>query len=243
MQDQVDISVVIPAYQEEKRIGYTVEQLSLYLEEQYPRSELIVVLDGCTDGTADAARKNFKGSDCKLRIIDLPVNRGKGNAVKEGMLAASGTYSFFTDADLSFPPELIGKFLQYLKDNADIAISQREKSVTYSQGARRFLAVVSRAIIGNIILPGIRDTQAGFKGFKSNVAKILFGDLKTPGYLFDLDVLIRARRKGYHIEKIYVDWIDRPGSKVRVWRDAFNAAVDLLRISARELLARMGLGD
>jgi dolichyl-phosphate beta-glucosyltransferase len=242
MQDPIEISVVVPAYQEENRIGLTVEQLSLYLEQYYPQSELIVVLDGCTDGTAEAARKNFKGSACRLRVIDLPVNRGKGNAVKEGMLAASGTYSFFTDADLSFAPELIGKFLQYLKNNADIAISQREKSVTYSQGGRRFLAVVSRAIIGNVVLPGIRDTQAGFKGFKSSAAKILFGELKTPGYLFDLDVLLRARRKGFRIEKVYVEWIDRPGSKVRVWKDAFNAAGDLLRISVREILARVGIG-
>lgn len=243
MQDQFEISVVVPAYQEEKRIGYTIEQISTYLEEHFPKSELIVVLDGCTDGTAEAAKMNFKGSKCKLHIIDLPINRGKGNAVREGMLAASGTYAFFTDADLSFPPELIGKFLVHLKSNADLAISQREKSVTYAQGGRRFLAVVSRAIIGNVILPGIRDTQAGFKGFKGNVAKILFGELKTPGYLFDLDILIRARRKGFHIEKIYVEWIDRPGSKVRVYRDAFKAAIDLLRISIRELLARIGIGD
>lgn len=239
MQDQVEISVVIPAYQEENRIGYTVEQLSTYLEQHHPRSELILVCDGCTDRTAEAARQSFKGSSCKLRIIELPANRGKGNAVKEGMLAAIGTYAFFTDADLSFAPELVDSFLVPLKDSADIAIAQRQKTVTYSQPGRKSLAVLSRAIIGNVILPGIRDTQAGFKGFRNQVAKTLFSRLKTRGFLFDLEILLAARRRGYRIEKVYVDWCDRPGSTVRVVRDTINAAIDLAKICLYEFFARL----
>src|SRR5262249_4093911 len=152
----------------------------------------ILVCDGCKDKTALVARQSFKGSGCQLKILELPVNRGKGNAVKEGMLAGIGTYLFFTDADLSFAPDLIDIFLERLKDTADIAIAQRRKSMTYVQPGRRSLAVLSRAIIGNIILPGIRDTQAGFKGFRNLPAKALFPHLKTRGFLFDLEILLAA---------------------------------------------------
>lgn len=235
MQEPIEISLVVPAYQEERRIGYTIEGLSTYLEAHHPNSELILVCDGCTDGTARVAQQSFKGASSKLRVIELPANRGKGGAVREGMLAAHGAYLFFTDADLSFAPELIDAFLIHLKDKADIAIAQRQKTVSYSQPGRKSLAIISRAIIGNIILPGIRDTQAGFKGFRKEPARSLFASLKTDGFLFDLEILLAARRRGYCIEKVYVDWCDRPGSTVRVVKDTVKAALDLAAICLREL--------
>jgi dolichyl-phosphate beta-glucosyltransferase len=239
MQEPIEISFVIPAYQEERRIGQTIERVSAYLEEHHPRSEVILVCDGCSDQTALMARQSFKGFSCQLRVIELPVNRGKGNAVKEGMLAGNGTYLFFTDADLSYAPELTDSFLQQLQDGADIVIAQRQKTVTYSGSGRRSLAVLSRAIIGNIILPGIRDTQAGFKGFRNPVAKKLFSRLKTRGFLFDLEILLAARRRGYRIEKVYVDWCDRPGSTVRLVKDTTQAIIDLTLICLRELTVRL----
>src|SRR6516225_12478035 len=102
MDSSVEISLVIPAYQEENRIGQTIEHFSKYLEENHPGAELLLVLDGCTDGTAKVAREAFKASKCVLKVIEIPVNQGKGNAVKEGMLAAQGQYRLFTDADMSF---------------------------------------------------------------------------------------------------------------------------------------------
>ncbi len=145
---------------------------------------------------------------------------------------------FFTDADLSFAPQIIVQFVQKLAEGADLVIAQRQKSAGYANIGRRILGVLSRTIIGNILLPGIRDTQAGFKAFQHQVAKFLFAELRTCGYLFDFELLLKARRKGYRIEKVYVDWFDRPGSKVRLWRDTLCAAKDLIIISVREFFAR-----
>lgn len=224
------ISLIVPAYNEEKRIAETMQALSLYLDVHHPDSEIIVVCDGCKDATAQVARTNFKGEKCSLEVLEVEPNQGKGNAVKEGMLAARGEYLFFTDADLSFAPETIEPFLEALVGGADIAIAQRKKETQYPSLARRFIATGSRWLIGNLILPGIRDTQAGFKGFKSMCAKKLFAVTRIKRFLFDLEVLLLGRTRGYKIEKVYVDWVDRPGSTVHVVNDTVRSLRDLVLI-------------
>lgn len=232
------LSVIIPAYQEEKRIGITMSAISTFLNQAHPGAEVIVVCDGCTDNTPQAARAAFVSETCQLKVVELERNQGKGNAVRTGMLEATGDYLFFTDADLSFAPELIDLFLAKLTDHADIAIAQRTKKTTYPQLGRRVLAATSRFIVGNIILPGIRDTQAGLKGFRAPAAKYLFKRVRTKGFLFDLEILMIARAKGYRIEKLYVDWQDRAGSTVRLFLDSLRAARDLLLICLNSLLGR-----
>lgn len=234
----MEISVIIPAFQEEERIGYTIEKLASYLDASKTSAEIVLVLDGCTDQTEAVAQAAIVNKKCIFNIIKLPTNCGKGFAVKQGMLKAAGQYLFFTDADLSFAPNIIPQFLERLKAGADIVIAQRQKSSTYSHIVRRLLATFSRAIIGNFVVPGIRDTQAGFKAFRQDVARALFTDLKIPGYLFDLELLLIAKRRGYRIEKVYVDWSDRPGSKVRPFKDALRAANDLVAILLRNLFAQ-----
>ncbi|MBI5173463.1 MAG: glycosyltransferase [Candidatus Obscuribacter sp.] len=224
------ISLIVPAYNEEKRIGETVRALSAYLESRHPDSELLIVCDGCKDRTAEVARQSFVGQTIGFKVLEVVPNQGKGNAVREGMLAAGGQYLFFTDADLSFAPEVLEDFLQGLLDGADIVIAQRKKETQYPSLARRFIATGSRWLIGNLILPGIRDTQAGFKGFKSACAKDLFAVVKIKRFLFDLEVLLLGRTRGYRIEKVYVDWVDRPGSTVHVVYDTARSLRDLLLI-------------
>ena len=228
-QDQPKISLIIPAFNEEKRIAQTMVAWSEYLDNNFVDPELIVVLDGCTDKTAEIARQSFIGKS-QLRIIDLPTNEGKGNAVKQGVLAASGEYLFFTDADLSFAPEVIQEFLAELIKGDDIVIAQRKKETQYPGLARRFIAVGSRWLIGNIVMPGVRDTQAGFKGFRREAAKKLFAIARIKRFLFDLEILLLAKHMHYRIGKVYVDWVDRPGSTVRVFVDSARSLRDLLFI-------------
>lgn len=224
------ISVIVPAFQEEKRIGITIEALSAYLETHYAGAELIVVCDGCTDGTASVARQSFNAPSCTLKVIEVFPNQGKGNAVKTGILEASGEYLFFTDADLSFAPETMEPFLAKLQEGAQVVIAQRKKETTYPSFGRRALAEVSRFLVGNFVLPGIRDSQAGYKSFTREAGRDLFSRLRTSRFLFDLEILVMARQKKYQIDKVYVDWEDRPGSTVRIFMDSMRSARDLLLI-------------
>ena len=236
MRETFEISIIIPAFQEEKRIGHTMKELAHYLKKQQIDSEIILVLDGCTDQTAAVAQAAIAQTEQTLTVLDLKRNSGKGYAVKRGIMAARGKYLYFMDADLSFAPDLIGTFKERLQSGADIVIAQRQKSASYSEFGRRVLAAISRAVIGNIFLPGIRDTQAGFKAFQRHIAHTLFSELKTFGYLFDFELLLAARSRGYTIEKVYVEWSDRPGSKVCLIRDSMSALIDLIFILVRNLI-------
>ncbi len=230
MQATPSLSLILPAYQEENRIGDTMLSICQYLDEHHPGTELIVVCDGCTDKTAAVARSSANNSKCKLSVIELPTNQGKGAAVKAGMLAASGEYLFFTDADLSYAPYVIEDFLKELQDGADVAIAQRKKTTEYPGLGRKILARVSRFIVGNFVIPGIRDTQAGFKGFRREAAVTLFNAQRTSRFLFDLEILCIASDQNLKISKVYVDWQDRPGSTVRIFLDSIRSARDLALI-------------
>jgi len=224
------ISIIIPAYQEEKRIANTIESLSAYLNPNYPGTEIIVVCDGCTDNTARVAEGAFRASRCSIKVIELPKNCGKGSAIKVGVKEARGDFIIFTDADLSFAPNTIDEFLPKLKDGADVVIAQRKKTVSYPGLGRRILAGCSRFLVGNFLLPGIRDSQAGYKAFSREAAHNLFSRMRTSRFLFDLEILIIARHKKYRIEKVYVDWENRAGSTVRLVVDSIRSARDLIII-------------
>ncbi len=228
------ISVVLPAYQEAKRIGDTIKHWSAYLDENFPGTEVIVVCDGCTDDTAQVALNNFTSTKCTIKVLDLPVNQGKGMAVKEGILNATGDTVVFTDSDMSYQPDVLPLFLDKIKSGADVAIAQRQKDEKYPGMGRRMVAVISRFVIGNLVLPGIRDTQAGFKAFKKDVAVELFSAMTIKRFLFDLEILVIAKQRNYQIEKVYVPWQDREGSTVRICLDTSRAARDLMIIITRK---------
>ncbi|HEY9730544.1 MAG TPA: glycosyltransferase [Drouetiella sp.] len=238
MSESTDLTIVFPAYQEEKRIGLTMETWGKYLDAHYPGSEVIVVTDGCRDKTAEVARQSFESnsSSCRLNLIELSENMGKGNAVKVGMLAAQGKIIVFTDSDLSYDPQLLNQFLKQINEGADLAIAQREKKTQYPGIGRRLLATASRALVGNFVVPGIRDTQAGFKVFTREAAQKLFERAKTKRFLFDLELLVIAREHNCKIAKVYVDWTDREGSTVRIIFDTMRSARDLMLIYWRKLI-------
>ncbi|MBZ0186731.1 MAG: glycosyltransferase [Candidatus Obscuribacterales bacterium] len=238
MSEYPRISVVLPAYQEAKRIGATIGRWSSFLSSYHAGAELIVVCDGCADDTASVARDNFVSDNCTFSVIELPLNRGKGAAVKAGVAAATGATIVFTDADMSYEPEILGLFLAKIEAGADVAIAQRQKDEQYPGLGRRIVAVASRFLIGNFAMPGIRDTQAGFKAFKKEVAHDLFTAMTVERFLFDLEILVIARQRNYRIEKVYVTWIDKPGSTVRIFVDSCRSARDLISIMLRKWTGR-----
>jgi dolichyl-phosphate beta-glucosyltransferase len=223
-------SIVIPAYQEEQRIGDTLSQLSTYLNHCHRDVEVIVVSGGSTDQTVDIAREYERVVKGGLNVLDLKDSRGKGAAVRAGVLEASGDYILFTDADLSYSPMLFEQFINRLRDGADVAIAQRIETAKYLGLGRYLLAIVSRFLVGTILVPGIGDAQAGLKGFTRSVAQYLFRRQKVNGFLFDLELLLLAQRKGYRIDKIQVKWEDKPGSTFRLFKHTSHAMLDLMKI-------------
>jgi dolichyl-phosphate beta-glucosyltransferase len=238
MREQPRLSLVIPAYQEESRIGHTTSSWCAYLDRHHPGTEVIVVCDGCTDRTAEVARGAFSAMGCTLEVIELPTNQGKGYAVRAGMEKAAGEYLFFTDADLSYPPETMDELLPRLLDGADVVIAQRREKKTYQGLGRRILGLVSGFLVGHLVLPGIPDSQAGHKAFTRQAGKDLFSRLRTRRFLFDIEILVMAQRQNYRIEKVLVEWEDRPGSTVRIVVDSLRSLRDLLFIYARRFSGR-----
>jgi len=239
MPDYRRISVIIPAFQESARIGATISAWSNYLEQNYPNSEIILVCDGCTDNTAEVAQASFQSSNCTncaFEIIELAQNQGKGKAVQTGILKASKDLVVYTDSDLSYLPDILNQFIQAIEEGADIAIAQRSKDEQYPGFGRRLIASISRFVIGNFVLPGVRDTQAGFKLFKREAAIDVFKKMTINRFLFDLEILTIANIKKYKIAKVYVDWQDRPGSTVRIYVDTMRSGRDLLLIMMRKFI-------
>ncbi len=230
------LSVVIPAFNERDRIGPTVAAVQAYLAARAGGFEIIVVDDGSRDGTADRAREalaDLPGS----RVLRLPENRGKGRAVKEGVLAARGRVILFSDADLSTPIAMLDRLLERLEAGADVVIGSRalpESEVRVHQPRpRESLGKLFNAVVRRLIAPGIRDTQCGFKAFRREAARELFADLRTEGFCFDVEILAAARRRGLRIEEVPVVWENSRPSGVRVVRGFPRVVRDLARIRRR----------
>ena len=234
------LSIVIPAHNEQKRLPGTLEQVFHFLEGQSYSSEVIVVENGSTDTTYEVARQ-FAQQHENLRVIQS--EKGKGAAVKRGMLEAKGDYRFMCDADLSMPVEEIVKFLPPALQDFDIAIASREAkgAVRYNEPSYRHLG--GRGInlmIQTLILPGLNDTQCGFKCFRAEVAEDIFSRQTLLGWSFDIELLYIARRHGYRIVEVPIHWYHFSDSKVNAFRDAIRMIQDIFRIHAR---GRRGLYD
>jgi len=190
------LSIIIPAHNEESRLPRTLEQVFRFLEEQNYSVEVIVVENGSSDRTYEIA-KEFTQKHPNL-IALREENRGKGNAIRRGILEAQGEYRFICDADLSMPIEELPKFLPPTLADFDIAIGSREApgAIRYNEPSYRHLG--GRAInlvIRMFILPGLNDTQCGFKCFHADAAETLFRQQTLPGWSFDIEILYLARRK------------------------------------------------
>jgi dolichyl-phosphate beta-glucosyltransferase len=222
------LSVVVPAYNEEQRLPRTIEQIERYLDGKKADYELVLVDDGSTDGTRqvmDAAAERH----ASVRVEALPQNRGKGRALAVGVQAAKGDEILLTDADLSTPIEELDKLQAALEGGAGVAIGSRAlrgSRVEVSQPVYRVLmGKAFNLIVQAVLLPGIWDTQCGFKLFRADVARKVFAGLSTDGFGYDPEVLYRARKQGVKIAEVPVVWRNSAETKVR----AVSSSLDMLR--------------
>jgi len=225
------LSIVIPAHNEENRLPRALDQIFSFLKAQDYASEVIVVENGSSDATLAIANE-FAKDRPTLRVIHEERN-GKGNAVRRGMLAARGEYRFICDADLSMPIEDLPKFLPPALNDFDIAIGSREAkgSIRYNEPSYRHIG--GRAInfaIRSLILPGLNDTQCGFKCFRAATTENLFRKQTLAGWSFDIELLYLARRGKLRIREIPIHWYYDPDSKVNAVRDALRMIGDIFRI-------------
>ena len=228
------LSVVIPAYNEEIRISRTIREIVSYLSEQDYEWEIVVADDGSSDATARLVPEAADG-DPRVRVLPLE-HRGKGWAVKNGMLAASGDFRLLSDADLSVPIAQVERLLPPQAAGVDVAVGSREApgAARYGEpGRRHLMGRVFNAVTGWLVATGLADTQCGFKCFRADAARLLFAHATLDGFSYDVEVLYLARRSGMTLAEIGVDWHYREHSKVRPLRDALSMTMDLLRIRWR----------
>ncbi len=239
--DQPFLSIVIPALNEEERLPETLEQVFHFLSSQDYTSEVLVVENGSSDRTFEVAQE-FARTHPGLRPLHEPL-RGKGRAVRRGMLEARGAYRFICDADLSMPISELSHFIPPEINGVEIAIGSREApgAVRYDEPMRRHLSGrVFNWLIHMLVLPGLKDTQCGFKCFSAAATQDIFPRLTLMGWSFDVEALFIARRAGYRIVEIPINWYFNPQSKVNLLRDSTRMAGDLLTIRRN---ARRGLYD
>lgn len=225
------LSLVIPAYNEESRLPNTLAQALAFLDSQAYSAEVLVVENGSDDRTLAIAQE-FSRQDPRLRPLQAP-GRGKGLAVRYGMLAAQGEFRFMCDADLSMPISEINRFLPPVLQGVDVAIASREApgAIRYDEPPYRHWG--GRAINGMIrllALPGLHDTQCGFKCFSARAAAALFHQQTLTGWSFDIEILFLARRLGYRIVEVPIPWYFNPESKLNVVSDALRMTWDILQI-------------
>ena len=232
------ISVVVPAYNESERILPTIGAFGAHISEQGLPWELIVSDDGSTDGTAEL----LEGLGlANLRVIRAPHNQGKGAAVRRGVMAARGRLILFADADNSTPVEQLGRLVDAIDAGNDVAIGSRAAdgaSEANRSILRRTMSGGIRFLARRTLSLGVKDTQCGFKLLRAEVAREVFEKTTIDGFSFDLEVLFLATKAGYRIVEVPVEWIDAPGSKVDVKKEAQRFLRDLAIIRGNDLRGR-----
>ncbi|MCD6550583.1 glycosyltransferase family 2 protein [bacterium] len=227
------LSVIIPAYNEEKRIVHTLEDIDKYLSTQDYDYEIIVVNDGSQDRTSDVVRGATERIR-NLRLIDNKQNRGKGFVVRQGMLEAKGEFRLFTDADNSTTIDHIEKFWPYFKKGFDIVIGSRVvKGAILDPPQSWFRRQTGRTfrLLTNIFtgLWEIKDTQCGFKCFTKKAVEDIFPCCQIDRFSFDVEMLVIAKLFGYKIKEVPIRWVNDPHSKVK-FKNMVKMGLDLLRI-------------
>jgi dolichyl-phosphate beta-glucosyltransferase len=226
------ISIIIPMYNEEKRVSKTIEKIVQYMQEKGNEYEILTVDDGSTDNTLEVVGKLVEQND-NIRLLKNPGNKGKGYSVKHGMLKAKKDCVLFSDADLSTPIEELEKMIPELQA-FDVVIGSRKtegSDIQVKQPFYRTLAGKIFPIVVNIILlPNIKDTQCGFKLFTKKAAQEVFNLQTIDGFSFDAEILFIANKKKYNIKEVPVIWINDADSKVRIIRDSMRMFKELLKI-------------
>jgi dolichyl-phosphate beta-glucosyltransferase len=232
----VPTSVVIPCYNEERRILPTLEHVVNFLGGRLQPWEVIVVDDGSSDRTSACVRERF-GEQSEVRVLRYDSNHGKGFAVREGVLASRGDRVLFSDADLSTPIAELAKLERHTETGFDVVVGSRVASgsriLTPQPFPRRLSGALFRSFVRAFGLTTVRDTQCGFKLLRRAAVEPILQRVATEGFAFDVELLARAERAGLRVGEVGVDWSDATGTKLRLFPDAWRMAVDLLRIHRR----------
>jgi dolichyl-phosphate beta-glucosyltransferase len=240
----VRLAVVVPAYNEEPRILPTLNRLKEYFSSQSYTWSVTVVSDGSTDRTPDLVRE-FAASNTGFSLLAYSPNRGKGRAVRIGMLAAEADLILFSDADLAAPIEEVEKLIPAIAKGAHIAIGSRPLRESRLEVRQPwFREAMGRAFNGavrTLAVRGIYDTQCGFKLYRREVARDVFTRCKFDGFSFDFEALMIARDLGYEISEVPIRWAHQEGSKVRLLRDGTRMLRDLLKLRVNGKRARTAL--
>ncbi len=221
------ISIVMPAYNEEKRIGQSLKKIRSFMNKLGQKYEIIVVDDGSVDKTIEATRKH------NVRVVENKTNKGKGFSVKNGVLRAKGDLILFSDVDLSTPIEELRTFLKLMKEY-DVVIGSRglkESRIQVKQpGYRHFIGKTFNKIVRLITGLKIKDTQCGFKLFTREAARRIFPKLTIERWGFDVEVLYLAKKYGFQTKEQAVTWLNSDGSKVSPIKDSIKMFFDVLKI-------------
>jgi dolichyl-phosphate beta-glucosyltransferase len=233
MTKPLELSVVIPAYNEERRLPAYLVEILAYLEVQHFSFEVIIVDDGSQDGTAVMVER-FAAENSRVRLLQLPQNRGKGYAVKTGMLKASGKLRLFADADGATPISELEGLKKAIEAGADVAVASRalrdDSHTVKTNFHRKLMGTIFNFIVRTLTVKGINDTQCGFKLFSAEAANSAFSLQRIQDFGFDVEVLYICQKKGCRIVEVPVNWTDIPGTKVRLMRDSLRMFKDVLKI-------------
>lgn len=230
----VFLSVIIPTYNEEERIAKTLQEISNYLQKKEYTHEIIVIDDGSLDSTAELV-SSISRNNGNVRVLRNDANRGKGYSVKRGVLASTGEYVLFSDADLPIPIEEVERLLKWLKSGYEIAIGSKRlkdsKSLIEQPLYRRLMGRVFNIFLQLFIIRGIKDTQCGFKCFKRGAADKIFPKQLIEGFCFDVELLYLAKRWGIPVKEVPVCWTNRDAkTTVKIIPDSLQMVLDLFKI-------------
>jgi glycosyltransferase involved in cell wall biosynthesis len=237
----ISVSIVVPAYNEAARIGATLETLCEHLQQRPWDWEIRVVDDGSTDQTASIAG-TFAAEEPRL-VVQREPHRGKGGAVKAGLLAATAGSRFMCDADLSMPISELKNFLPPLLDDYDVAIGTREGAAARRVGeppSRHLVGRMFNLFVQRLVLPGIEDSQCGFKMFTARAVQAILPHTTVDGWAFDVEMLAIARAQGLRIVEVPIEWHYRSESRLSVTRDGVRMLREILAIRSRTATGAYG---
>ena len=236
MADSIELSVVVPAYCEEHRLGPSLDRIREYLGGRAGTSEIIVVDDGSSDRTNEVAMEHLAGYP-NSKVLRNQPNAGKGYSVRRGMLAARGEYTLFSDADLSTPIEEFDKLMAAHAAGAEVAIGSRAMRGSniekHQKWTRELAGRLFNLFIRSFIMHGIHDTQCGFKSFHRSTINPIFGRQTIDRWGFDVELLYIAKRLGFTVAELPVTWVNDEASKINAMSDGFKMLGEAL--TARRL--------